>query len=169
EPGKILHELRSGEMASLNEIPHTPYYGTVDATPLFVMLFVETMRWTNDEALYNDLLPNVMRALEWVDNYGDPAGEGFVEYETKSRWGLRNQGWKDSYDSLKFPDGKLPEPPIALVEVQAYVYAAKTGMAKLLASRGDKANSARLAREAFLLKEHFNRDFWMPSLGFYAQ
>jgi glycogen debranching enzyme len=156
-------------MASLNEIPHTPYYGTVDATPLFVMLFVEAMRWTNDEALYNDLLPNVMRALEWVDKYGDPDGDGFVEYETKSRWGLRNQGWKDSYDSLKFPDGKLPEPPIALVEVQAYVYAAKAGMGELMMRRGDTAEGARLAQEAQLLKERFNEDFWMPDEGCYAQ
>jgi glycogen debranching enzyme len=170
EPGKILHELRFGEMATLNEIPHTPYYGTVDATPLFVMLFVETMRWTGDGELYADLLPNVMRALEWMDKYGDHDGDGFVEYAAKSRWGvIRNQGWKDSYDSLKFRDGRLPEPPIALVEVQAYVYAAKAGMADLLMSRGDHINGARLAREALLLKQHFNHDFWMPSAGFYAQ
>ena len=169
EPGKILHELRSGEMASLGEIPHTPYYGTVDATPLFVMLFVEAMRWTGDAALYNDLLPNIMRALQWIDEYGDADGDGFVEYETKSRWGLRNQGWKDSYDSLKFADGKLPEPPIALVEVQAYVYAAKMGMAELLMSRGDTANGTRLAREAHLLKERFNQEFWLADEGFYAQ
>jgi glycogen debranching enzyme len=96
-------------------------------------------------------------------------GDGYVEYASKSRWGLRNQGWKDSYDSVQFPDGKLPEPPIALVEVQAYVYAAKLGMSRLLREHGDKANGARLAREAHLLKEHFNRDFWMPSAGFYAQ
>jgi glycogen debranching enzyme len=169
EPGKILHELRSGEMAALNEIPHTPYYGTVDATPLFIMLFVETLRCTNDDTLYRDLLPNVMRALEWIDRYGDLDGDGYVEYETKSRWGLRNQGWKDSYDSLKFPDGKLPEPPIALVEVQGYVYAAKVGMSELLARRGDKETSARLAQEAFLLKERFNTDFWLPDKAFYAQ
>ena len=169
DPGKILHELRSGEMAALNEIPHTPYYGTVDATPLFIMLFVEAMRWSNNDALYNDLLPHVMRALEWIDNYGDPDGDGFVEYETKSRWGLRNQGWKDSYDSLKFPDGKLPKPPIALVEVQAYIYAAKMGMAELQLSRGDALGGARLATEAQLLKERFNKEFWMPEKGFYAQ
>jgi glycogen debranching enzyme len=169
EPGKILHEMRTGEMAALNEIPHAPYYGTADATPLFVMLFVETMRWTGDDDLYNELLPHAMRALEWIDHHGDADGDGYVEYETKSRWGLRNQGWKDSWDSLKFPDGRLPKPPIALVEVQAYVYAAKMGMADLLMSRGDKANGARLAQEAVLLKERFNRDFWMPGKGFYAQ
>ncbi len=169
EPGKILHEIRFGEMATLGEIPHTPYYGTVDATPLFVMLFAETMRWTNDDALYDDLLPNIVRALDWIDHYGDADGDGYVEYKTKSRWGLRNQGWKDSYDSLKFQDGKLPEPPIALIEVQGYVYAAKMGMSELLTSRGDKANGSRLAKEAFLLKERFNHDFWMPTQGFYAQ
>jgi glycogen debranching enzyme len=110
-----------------------------------------------------------MRALKWIDDYGDKDGDGFVEYETQSRWGLRNQGWKDSYDSLKFPDGKLPEPPIALVEVQAYVYAAKTGMSELLARRGDKKEAARLAREAHILKERFNEEFWMEEEGFYAQ
>ena len=169
EPGKILHEIRFGEMAALGEIPHTPYYGTVDATPLFVMLFVELMRWTNDDTVYNQLLPHVWRALEWIDRYGDMDGDGFVEYQTKSRWGLRNQGWKDSWDSLKFPDGKLPEPPIALVEVQAYVYAAKMGMAQLLLHRGDRAGGSRLAQEAQVLKEQFNSAFWMPESGFYAQ
>src|SRR5205823_3433933 len=164
EPGKILHEMRFGEMAALNEIPHSPYYGTVDATPLFIMLFVEAMRWTDDDALYLDVLPHVMRALEWIDHFGDVYGDGYVEYETKSRWGLRNQGWKDSYDSLKFPDGRLPEPPIALVEVQGYVYAAKMGMAELFMERGDPANGARLAQEAHLLKDRFNHDFWMPEL-----
>ncbi len=169
EPGKILHELRFGEMASLGEIPHTPYYGTVDATPLFIMLFVELMRWTNDQKLYDDLMPHVWRALEWIDNYGDMDGDGFVEYQSKSRWSLRNQGWKDSWDSLKFPDGKLPEPPIALVEVQAYVYAAKMGMAELLLQRGDHRNGVALAQEAQVLKEQFNDAFWMPESGFYAQ
>lgn len=169
EPGKILHEMRQGEMAALNEIPHTPYYGTVDATPLFIMLFVETMRWTGDNALYQELLPNVMRALEWIDKYGDQDIDGYVEYKTRSRWGLRNHGWKDSYDSLKMPDLTLPEPPIALVEVQAYVYAAKMGLSELLLSRGDKANAIKLATEAQILKERFNRDFWMEDKGFYAQ
>lgn len=169
EPGKILHEIRFGEMAALNEIPHTPYYGSVDSTPLFVMLFAETMRWTADDQLYNDLLPNIMRCFEWVDSYGDLDSDGFVEYECKSRWGLRNQGWKDSYNSVQFADGRLPEPPIALVEVQAYVYAAKMGMAELFLGRGDMENGARLGAEAQVLKERFNRDFWVRETGFYAQ
>ena len=169
EPGKILHEMRFGEMASLGEIPHTPYYGTADATPLFIMLFVEAMRWTADEELYNDLLPNIRQALDWIDHFGDADGDGYVEYASKSRWGLRNQGWKDSYDALKFPDGRLPEPPIALVEVQAYVYAAKIGMSELLMSRGDTVGGTKLAREAHILRERFNKDFWMHEQGFYAQ
>jgi glycogen debranching enzyme len=170
EPGKILHEMRMGEMASLGEIPHAPYYGTADATALFVMLFVETMRWTGDQQLYDDLLPHVMRAFDWIDNYGDVDSDGYVEYQSKSRWGgLRNQGWKDSYDSLKFADGKLPDTPIALVEVQAYTYAAKMGMAELLMARGDTLNGTRLAQEAVVLKERFNSDFWMDEHGFYAQ
>jgi glycogen debranching enzyme len=169
EPGKILHEMRFGEMASLGEIPHTPYYGSVDSTPLFIMLFVEAMRWTADDQLYDDLLPHIKRALEWIDNHGDLDGDGFVEYECKSRWGLRNQGWKDSYNSVQFPDGRLPEPPIALVEVQAYVYAAKMGMAELLMSRGETDTGVRLAAEAHVLKGRFNRDFWIEDTGFYAQ
>jgi glycogen debranching enzyme len=169
EPGKILHEIRFGEMASLGEIPHTPYYGSVDATPLFIMLFVEAMRWTADGQLYDELMPHITRAFEWIDHYGDLNGDGFVEYECKSRWGLRNQGWKDSYNSVQFRDGRLPEPPIALVEVQAYVYAAKMGMAELLMSRGMAESGARLAAEAQVLKERFNDLFWVPETDFYAQ
>ncbi len=169
QPGKILHEIRFGEMAALGEIPHTPYYGSIDATPLFIMLFVEAMRWTGSDDFYNDLLPNVMQALTWIDEYGDLDGDGFVEYQTKSSGGLRNQGWKDMYDSLQFPDGNLPEPPIALVEVQAYVFAAKMGMASLLISRGDNEAGAILAQQAHVLKERFNTEFWMPKAGFYAQ
>ena len=169
QPGKILHEIRFGEMATLGEIPHTPYYGSIDATPLFILLFVETIRWTGSSDLYRDLLPNVMGALAWIDDYGDLDGDGFVEYQTKSSGGLRNQGWKDMYDSLQFPDGNLPEPPIALVEVQGYVYSAKMGMASLLMSRGDRAAGAILAQQAQVLKERFNTEFWMPDARFYAQ
>lgn len=169
EPGKILHEMRTGEMATLNEIPHTPYYGTIDATLLFIMLFVEAMRWTADDAFYDAMIPHVKLALDWIDKYGDVDGDGYVEYQTKSRWGLRNQGWKDSYDSLKFPDNRLPEPPIALVEVQAYVYAAKMGMSELFLARGERKEGIRLGQEAHILKERFNHDFWMPGREFYAQ
>jgi len=154
------------------------------------MLFVEATRWTKpnyelqttqttqttqnpkskiQNHLYDDLLPHVMKAIDWIDQYGDLDGDGFVEYQTKSSNGLRNQGWKDIYDSLQFPNGRLPEPPIALVEVQGYVYAAKMGMAALLMERGDKKAGARLAQQAHVLKERFNSEFWMPETGFYAQ
>ncbi|MGI8586521.1 MAG: amylo-alpha-1,6-glucosidase [Chloroflexia bacterium] len=170
QPGKILHEVRFGEMARLGEIPHTPYFGSVDSTPLFVMLFVETMRWTGDEELYTALLPNVLAAVEWIDRYGDLDSDGFVEYDSgKPPVGIRNQVWKDSSDSTQFPDGTLAETPIAACEVQGYVYAAKLGLSELLASRGDTEVSARLAAEAASLKAAFNTAFWMPEADYYAQ
>jgi glycogen debranching enzyme len=170
EPGKILHEMRFGEMARLKMVPHTPYFGTVDATPLFVMLFVETMRWLGDEQLYADLLPNVLLAVEWIDKYGDVDGDGFVEYRAStSSGGIRNQIWKDSGDSTQFPDGTLAETPIAACEVQGYVYAAKQGLSALLAAHGEPAQAARLAEEAARLKDAFNATFWMPDADFFAQ
>ncbi len=170
QPGKILHELRSGEMARLGLVPHTPYYGTVDATPLFVCLFVETMRWLDDDNLYKTLLPNAMKALEWVDTFGDLDGDGFVEYKAStSPGGIRNQVWKDSSDSIQYRDGTLAETPIAAVEVQAYVYAAKKGMSELLRRKGDVANAERLEAEANELRKRFNETFWMPELGFFTQ
>ena len=170
EPGKILHEVRFGEMARLQMVPHTPYYGTVDATPLFVMLFVETMRWLHDEQLYADLLPNVLRAIDWIDQYGDKDGDGFVEYvASRSNGGIRNQIWKDSDDSTQFPDGTLAETPIAACEVQGYVYAAKLGLSELLREHGDTARADRLAAEAATLRARFNERFWMPAANYYAQ
>jgi glycogen debranching enzyme len=170
QPGKILHELRNGEMARLGLVPHTPYYGTVDATPLFVCLFVETMRWLDNDNLYKGLLPNVMKALEWIDKYGDIDGDGFVEYKAStSSGGIRNQVWKDSYDSIQYSDGTLAETPIAAVEVQAYVYAAKKGVSELLRRKGDGATAERLEAEANELRKRFNETFWMPELGFFTQ
>jgi glycogen debranching enzyme len=170
QPGKILHELRTGEMARLNMVPHSPYYGTVDATPLFVVLFVETMRWLDSDALYQELLPNVMRALEWIDTYGDVDGDGFVEYVAAGHdGGIRNQVWKDSHDSTQFPDGTYAETPLAAVEVQGYVYAAKLGMSKLLRRRGKNGDADRLESEALKLRERFNGRFWMPDAAFFAQ
>ncbi|MBX6365794.1 MAG: amylo-alpha-1,6-glucosidase, partial [Gemmatimonadetes bacterium] len=125
QPGKIMHELRRGELARAGEIPHVPYYGTIDATPLWLVLLHETWRWTGDTTLVRDLLPHAERALAWIDHYGDLDGDGFVEYARTSEKGLVNQGWKDSGDGVPFPDGRLPEPPIALVEVQGYVCDAK--------------------------------------------
>lgn len=118
EPGKILHEIRFGELANLKQIPHTPYFGTVDATPLFLVLLVELLDWTGDVDLLTELSGNVIAALEWIDRYGDMDEDGLVEYTQRSNLGVRNQGWKDSWDSLTMPDGSLAPLPAALVEVQ---------------------------------------------------
>ena len=131
EPGKILHELREGELARTGEIPHSPYYGTVDATPLWLMLLDEYERWTGDDALVDRLWPNAMAALNWLDEYGDPDDDGLVEYARQSRRGLLNQGWKDSADAIRNRDGSVADGPIALVEVQGYAYAARRGVARL--------------------------------------
>lgn len=165
EPGKILHEMRVGEMSHLGEIPHTPYYGTIDATLLYVMLFAATVRWTGDDALFRELLPVVRRCLEWADRHGDRDGDGYVEYASASPRGITNQGWKDSGDSILWPDGRQPAGPIALIEVQGYLYAAKRWLAEILAARGEGDWAARLAAEAAALKERFNRDFWRPDAG----
>ena len=169
EPGKILHELRFGEMAVLHEMPHVPYYGSVDSTPLFLMLFADTMRWLNSEALYRELLPNIRAALDWIDQYGDRDGDGFIEYECHNPRGVRNQGWKDNATSLQFRDGKYPDPPIALCEAQAYVYAAKLGIAEVVERYGDTGWAARLREQAVTLRKAFNERFWMPDQQFFAQ
>lgn len=168
-PGKILHEMRFGELANTNSVPFNPYYGSIDSTLLFLMLFAETIHWTGDTRLYRDLLPAVLRALNWINSYADLDGDGYIEFQKRSEGGLRIQGWKDSWDSVLRPDGSLAEPPIALVEVQAYVYAAKTWVAELLQRMGDTEHAARLQAEAASLKERFNQDFWMEDEGYYAQ
>jgi glycogen debranching enzyme len=168
EPGKILHELRTGEMACLGEIPMNPYYGTIDATPLFLMLAAEYVTWTGDLELVRELETNLMAALEWTDRYGDADGCGYVEYCKRSPKGLLNQGWKDSRNGIVNSDGTMVKPPIALVEVQGYVYAAKSGMARLLSFLGKDQIAQRLRREAADLKRRFNRDFWLEDEGFYA-
>jgi glycogen debranching enzyme len=168
QPGKIMHELRRGELARAGEIPHVPYYGTIDATPLWVVLLHETWRWTGDLALVRELLPNAARALEWMDRYGDMDGDGLVEYARTSAKGLVNQGWKDSGDGVPFPDGTLPEPPIALVEVQGYVYDAKRRAAVLYEAVGDRERAARLGEEARRLREEIVRRFWLDDLGTFA-
>ena len=168
EPGRIFHELRRGELARLGEIPHRPYYGSVDATPLFALVFAETIKWTADRALWRELLPAAERALTWCDTYGDADRDGYVEYGARSS-DLRSQGWKDSPQALSDPDGEWSKLPAALVEVQAYVYAAKMGIADLYALDGDTARAERLIAEARDLRERFARDFWMPAEGCYAQ
>lgn len=169
EPGKILHELRAGEMAVLREMPHVPYYGSVDSTPLFIMLFAETMRWLNSEELYKELLPNIKAALHWIDQYGDKDGDGFIEYHCHNERGVKNQGWKDNAVSLQFRDGRFPDPPIALCEAQAYVYTAKLGLAEVVERQGEGEWAARLRDEANRLKQLFNEKFWMPEEEFFAQ
>jgi glycogen debranching enzyme len=169
EPGKILHEIRFGELANLKRIPHTPYYGTIDATPLFLVLMVELLDWTGDLDILSELAPNVMAALEWVDRYGDSDGDGFVEYRPSSAVWLRNQGWKDSSDSLIAADGRPAPVPAALVEVQGYVYQAKAGLARIFRHQGRRAEADRLAREARELRRRFNRAFWVPNRRYLAQ
>ncbi|MGH2546812.1 MAG: amylo-alpha-1,6-glucosidase, partial [Actinomycetota bacterium] len=137
EPGKILHEIRKGELARSGFIPHSPYYGSVDATPWFLILLAQYFRWTNDLGFVKELLPAAEAALEWIDRYGDADNDGFVEYRSRSPRGLRNQGWKDAHDSVIHTDGRIAEPPIALAEVQAYVYMAKVRMADVYGALGD--------------------------------
>ena len=168
EPGKILHELRVGELARTGQIPHTPYYGTVDATPLFLMVAGGYYRWTLDLDTMRRLRPAMDAALAWIDEWGDRDGDGFVEYERRSPAGLRNQGWKDSDDSIMHADGTLAQGPIALVEVQGYVYEAKLRIADVYAALGEDAVAGRLRLEAAALRAAFNEAFWMADEGFFA-
>lgn len=168
EPGKILHEIRQGELATQGVIPYTPYYGTVDATPLFMVLAHRLFKWTGNTNFLNMILENLERALSWIDEYGDKDGDLLVEYQTKSSLGLMNQGWKDSKGAVSHRDGIEAHPPIALAEVQGYVYLAKRGMAEIAHFLGQKELAERLEREAEALKESFNRHFWMEDEGCYA-
>jgi glycogen debranching enzyme len=168
QPGRILHELRRGEMARSGEIPHVPYYGSIDATPLWLVLLHETWRWTGDTTLVRELLPAAERALSWMDRYGDLDGDGFVEYARTSDKGLVNQGWKDSGDGVPNPDGTLPAPPIALVEVQGYVHDAKVRTAELFQIAGRLDRAAALRREAAELRDRIRTVFWDEDLGTFA-
>jgi glycogen debranching enzyme len=168
EPGKILHELRVGELARTGELPHRPYYGSADSTPLWLILLEETHRWTGDLELVRSLWPHALAALAWIDRYGDLDGDGFVEYRRRAPRGLINQGWKDSGDSVRYRDGRPAQAPIALVEIQGYVYDAKLRMASLARRLGDTGLAERLEGEAASLHERFNAAFWMDEVGFYA-
>jgi glycogen debranching enzyme len=168
EPGKIFHELRRGEMARLKEVPHTPYFGTSDATPLWLILLAETFRWTGDRELVDELWEPAMRALHWIDNYGDGDGDGYVEYYWHGPGGTVNQAWKDSPVAVFHADGSLAEQPIAMIEIQGYVYAAKRGMADLTQMRGDSEAAARLRAEADILRKKLNQDFWIEERNFFA-
>jgi glycogen debranching enzyme len=168
EPGKILHETRSSEMARLGEVPFGKYYGSVDATPLFVILAGAYFERTADRPFLAHVWPNVQRALEWVDKYGDIDGDGFVEYVRRSASGLIQQGWKDSHDSIFHDDGSLAEPPIAVCEVQAYVYDARRRAARMATALGDGAYADRLRRQAEELREKFEQQFWSEPESTYA-
>ena len=168
EPGKIPHELRVGELARLQEIPHTPYYGTIDATPLFLILISRHAAWTGDIGLFKELRPNIERALEWIDRYGDGDGDGYLEYDSTTKHGLINQGWKDSGDAIVTAEGRMAQPPISLVEVQGYVYMAKQAIAELYERTGEGERAADLRRQADELQRRFNRDFWLDDKGFFA-
>ena len=168
DPGKILHETRSGEMAALGEIPFGRYYGSVDATPLFIVLAGSYYERTGDLECLRRLWPHIELALQWIDKFGDMDGDGFVEYAQRSSTGLVQQGWKDSNDSVFHADGRLAEAPIALCEVQGYVYAAKLAAARLSCTLGDKERCTALEAQAETLRTRFEEAFWCDDLSTYA-
>ncbi|WCN81092.1 amylo-alpha-1,6-glucosidase [Micromonospora sp. LH3U1] len=170
EPGKILHELRYGETAGFEEQPHSPYYGSADSTPLFIILVDEYERWTGDAALVRRLEPQVRAALEWIDTYGDLLGTGYLWYQTRNPdSGLQNQCWKDSWDAISYADGEMPGFPRATCELQGYAYDAKIRAARLARTFwNDPEYADRLEREAADLKRRFDRDFWIADRGYYA-
>jgi glycogen debranching enzyme len=168
EPGKVLHETRNGEMAALGEMPFGRYYGSVDATPLFVLLAGAYHERTGDGAFSASIWPHVEAALAWIDVYGDRDGDGFIEYERCAADGLNHQGWKDSDDAVSHADGTLATGPIALCEVQSYVYAARRSGAVLAAALGMPDRAAELERQAEGLRQRFEASFWCEDLGTYA-
>jgi glycogen debranching enzyme len=168
QPGRILHEIRSGPDTELALGGGNVYYGSIDATPLFVMLLGELRRWGLASDDVKALLPHADRALEWIERYGDRDGDGFVEYQRATDRGLANQGWKDSFDGISFASGQLAEPPIALAEVQGYVYAAYVARAHFARSVGDEDLARHWAAKAADLKCAFNKAFWLPDRGYYA-
>jgi glycogen debranching enzyme len=168
EPGKILHEVRLDVSSGLSLGGKSVYYGSIDATPLFVVLLGSVSRWGFAKDTIAALLPNADRALDWIRDYGDRDGDGFVEYQRLNDRGLINQGWKDSWDGINFADGRLAEPPIALCEVQAYVYDAYMARAWIAYDAGDAPLARELADRAADLKVRFNEQFWMPERGYYA-
>ena len=168
EPGKILHEMRQGEMAHMHEVPFGMYYGTVDATPLFLVLASAYYQRTADTDFMRSIWPNIQAALEWIDQYGDRDGDGFVEYQRQNDYGLVQQGWKDSGDSVFYSDGRLAQSPIALCEVQSYVYAAKLGIAEIADHLGYEETAQRLRQQALALRDNFRKAFWCEDLSVFA-
>lgn len=168
QPGKILHELRVGELARAGDVPHARFYGTVDATPLFLLLLGRHAAWTGDLGLFRELREPVEKALGWIARAGDRRGEGYVKYRSTWQSSLVNQGWKDSADAIVRTDGSIARPPIALVEVQGYVFAAKHAVADLYERIGDPSRARQLRGEAERLRKRFNRDFWCEEQGTFA-
>ena len=170
DPGRILHEMRYGEMAAFEERPHSPYYGSVDATPLWVVLLDEYERWTGDRKLVRDLEYEARAALNWIDEYADLMGNGYISYKRRNeQTGLENQAWKDSWNSISYSDGRLPDFPRATCELQGYAYDAKVRGARLARLVWkDPAYAERLETEAADLKRRFNRDFWIPEREYFA-
>ncbi len=170
DPGRILHELRFGEMTAFEERPHSPYYGSVDATPLYLVLLDEYERWTGDTRLVKTLEPVARAALAWIDDYADLQGNGYVAYQRRNeQTGLENQCWKDSWDSISYHDGRLPGFPRATCELQGYAYDAKMRAARLAREVWrDRAYADQLEAEAATLKRRFNRDFWVEEGQYFA-
>ncbi|MDQ1060835.1 glycogen debranching enzyme [Arthrobacter globiformis] len=168
QPGRILHEVRFGVATGVTLGGKSAYYGTADATPLFVTLLGEVSRWGVAPEDIAALMPNADRALDWIRDYGDSDGDGFVEYERLNEHGLINQGWKDSWDGINFADGQIAEPPIALCEVQGYVYSAYVARAWMAHDAGNRGLAAELLDRAEQLKKQFNERFWLPDHGYYA-
>ncbi|MFG2052635.1 glycogen debranching N-terminal domain-containing protein [Micromonospora sp. NPDC048930] len=170
EPGKILREFRYGEMVAFEERPESPYYGTADATPLYVILLDEYERWTGDAELVREFEDEARAALRWIDEYGDLLGDGYVRYRRRNGLtGVENQGWKDTPEAICHADGRLPGPPLATCELQGYAYDAKRRGARLAREFwGDPAYAERLEQEAAALRERFDRDFWIADRGYYA-
>src|SRR3954451_15206223 len=170
DPGRILHEMRYGEMTAFEERPHSPYFGSADATPLFVVLLDEYERWTGDKKLVRSVEPEARAALRWCDTYADLQGNGYISYKRRNEeTGLENQCWKDSWDSISYRSGELPGFPRATCELQGYAYDAKVRGARLARLVWkDPALAKRLEREAADLKRRFNRDFWVADEGYFA-
>jgi len=169
EPGKILHELRLGELTAFEQSPHSPYYGSADSTPLFLIVLEEYERWTGDRALVQSLKREARAAVRWIDEYGDKDGDGYIEYERRNPEGLENQCWKDSWDAVVFADGSMSSTPRATCELQGYAYDAKLRTARLARDVwGDAAWADELEKQAALLKKRFNEDFWVAERGFFA-
>ncbi len=168
EPGKMPHELRDGELAHFNRIPHTPYYGTADATILYLIVLHEAWKWIGDRALLRQHRDTALRCLEWIDNYGDLDGDGFQEYKSRSLQGYENVGWKDAFDAVVYPDGTQVKQPKALCELQGYVFDAKLRMAEIFDTLGEPDRASELRRQAWDLQARFEEAFWCEDLGFYA-